>query len=244
MTTPTRSVASDYAVAGILLFLYNNDANNTLHSYPIETLCDRLTSSVNPEFSLERTGKFVHMIESLGIGTFFDDPFAVPVFQISDDAISKFFTGRANARDIYARAWNLELEWLKTAFVKPEFWEQVDRESLELASTLIPSHTGSLTLDSNSEAFKQASELLDELLQKLSKSNDVGAMSPTEVAAAQEEVTIIRGELSKAEVEGPDFFHMSRQTLTWIAKQAVGSVVGALALAALAAIFNIPIIPF
>jgi hypothetical protein len=238
-----RTVASDYAVAGILMYLHNSDPDSATHSYSIDTLSESLSSYVDSGFTPDRTEKFVRVIERMGIGEFFEDPFADPIFQISDSRILGFFTSRANTSDIFARAWNLDLPWLKSAFAKGEFWEQVDQEEDEMTA-LLPIEAGQVHFQSNSDAFKEASELVDELLQKLEHSNDVGRLKPEELEQAQFEVAKIKEGLEAESVESPAYFKVTRATLVWIAKQAAGAVVGALALTALVAIFNIPLVSF
>tara|TARA_E500000305_G_scaffold87907_2_gene74499 strand:+ start:380 stop:1117 length:738 start_codon:yes stop_codon:yes gene_type:complete len=244
-----KVIASDYAAAAAMLLLYDGSSNpfdeaEHIHSFTINQLSDRLSASVSDGFDFERTEKVVLILSILGVGKFYDDPFADKVFQVSDSEIQRFLSGRGRTSDLYGRAWNLGLDWLKTAFDKTEFWEEFDKEDLNLVTVLLPAEEETFPLDHNSSAYQEASKAFDDLLDAMKTSNDIGSLSDEEAEQARKEVEELKQELDAESVNLPSFGDKARVVLSWIGKEAAGAAIGALATAALVALAKLLSIPF
>ena len=213
--------------------------DDTIHRFTIAKLSDLLTAHASDGFDLDRTQKVIRILVGLGVGKFFDDPFADRIFQVTDNEIQHFFNRRIRSDDLFGRAWNLGLDWLKTAFDKTEFWEEFDREPVELVAILPRFENEELALDHNSKAYQDAAEAFDELLKALETTNDVGNLSEDEIEEARVAVKQLKAEIDGDFIELPGFANRARLILTWIGKEAAGAVVGGLAIAALVAVANL-----
>jgi hypothetical protein len=234
-----KVIASDYAVAGVLKYLYDSITDDRVHSFTLENLANMLRFNLNDGFTDGRVEKIVKIINSLGAAEFLDDPFADPILQIESDRIRKFLEYRNNFEGVYRKSWDLGLDWLRSAYKKDVFWGEFDKEPFELGSSLVPVADGFVTLNHNSADYKQATSLIDDFLEKLRDSNDVGEMTAEDIDLAIVEVQSVKAELQQPSVAMPAFGENVRSIFGWIAKQAAGSIVGALALAALTALFNL-----
>ena len=235
-------IASDYAVAAALLRIYDAKGDvfeSDLHSFTIDTLSDRLSSTVSPEFDLNRTDKIIKIILAHGIGSFFEDPFADEIFQISDTQISQFFQSRANSKTVFARAWNLGIEWVVTAFKNEKFWEEFDKEGIEVIQFRVaPTHQFDEE-SVNPDAIRAAREAFAAVVEALDKSNDLGALQDDDVAEIRAELVELQNQLDDPEPDLVSIANRARAALGWIAKEAASAAVGALAIAAYLALLRV-----
>lgn len=98
----------------------------------------------------------------------------------------------------------------------------------------IPASDRIVTLDHNNPKLASAISDAKQLVAQLRETNDVGNLSPEAVALAVEEVSEIAMSLERPAVRMPAFGDRVVSTLTWIAKEAAGALVGAAALGLLA----------
>jgi DNA-binding MarR family transcriptional regulator len=98
----------------------------------------------------------------------------------------------------------------------------------------IPASDRVVTLDHNSPDLAKAISDAKQLAAQLQETNDVGNMSPEAVAVAVEEVAEIAMSLERPAVRMPAFGDRVASTMTWIAKEAAGALVGTAALGLLA----------
>ncbi|MCV0381847.1 MAG: hypothetical protein K5799_00125 [Erythrobacter sp.] len=239
-----RAIASDYAAAGALLSIFDGREMNEVHSFTLQQLQTQFSFNLNEGFDYDRTVKVVKTLQKLGLGEFYEDPFADPIFQVGNRAIYNFLVDRSNVGDIYGRAWNLGVDWLKTAFENSHFWEEFDREPHQLAGIVVPKREDVYPFDHNSAAYKEAKDLIDELLSSLRTGNDVGQLSAQDVVEATGKVESLRDDLEDPNTSSYDLVASAKDVLSWIGKQAAGAVVGALSISLLIAIVNLVSVPF
>jgi hypothetical protein len=98
----------------------------------------------------------------------------------------------------------------------------------------VPASDRIVSLDHNNPDVVRAIADAGHLAKQLRESNDVGKLSPEAVAVAVQEVAEIAMSLKGPAVRMPAFGDRATATLSWIAKEAGGAVIGAAALGLIA----------
>lgn len=106
----------------------------------------------------------------------------------------------------------------------------------KLANAPIPAADRIVRIDHNSKESKEFSAALQKLTESIRTSNDFGNFTEEEVEAVKFEVSMIDPGERQQWVRPSYIWQVAKSTLLWIADKAAGAVIGALALAALAAL--------
>jgi hypothetical protein len=100
----------------------------------------------------------------------------------------------------------------------------------------VPASDRIVRYDDNRPAFDEAREAVAALSASLSSGNDVGNLTDEDVLLARQELQILQHALACESIRTAWLFSVSRKTLLWIGGAAAGTIVGQLALNALARI--------
>ena len=103
----------------------------------------------------------------------------------------------------------------------------------------IPASDRTVTLDHNSESYKEAVRKVEETIATLSKANDIGELLPGEQATAVSALTEGKKLLAAKELRWSSVQAFLIPKLRWIADKAAGSLVGKFAIGAIEAIIRL-----
>jgi uncharacterized protein len=121
------------------------------------------------------------------------------------------------------------------AQIEDPFSEPKDLKT-RLSEAPIPVSDGFVNIDHNSKEFLEFRAAFRKFEKSLHTSNDLGEMSPQELEIAKFETSQIGSESERDWLRPAHMWTIAKSTLLWIAERAADSVVGTLALAALAAL--------
>lgn len=106
----------------------------------------------------------------------------------------------------------------------------------EADGQIVPASDRIVRLDHNSDAYGKAVTEINALSEAIRSNNNFGNMTKEAVSVATAEVDSLKRELEGEAVRASAFWDRAKSLLGWIAREAGGALVGAVALGALAAI--------
>jgi uncharacterized protein YegP (UPF0339 family) len=113
-----------------------------------------------------------------------------------------------------------------------------------LRNAQIPASDRVVNIDHNSGEFRDFKKAFEKFEENLRVTNDFGRMSSDEIDVAKFEAARIGPEGQRPLIRPAHVWITAKSTLLWIVQQAAGSIIGALALAVLAALATMLGIPF
>lgn len=121
--------------------------------------------------------------------------------------------------------------------------EDLDSDQRDLIQRLrrteVPASDRTVRFDHNSQKFNDFEVAYRELVAAIKAANDFGGQTDDQVEAIKAELDLLSQMKNQFVVRTSQIWQFAKNTLLWIAEQALGAIIGSLALAALAALASL-----
>lgn len=108
-------------------------------------------------------------------------------------------------------------------------WARIARASVPAADRVV-------SLDHNSEVYRNFSSVLDDLEKGIRTSNELATMNSDALEAMKSEIKLLRTQVDQNEGRPAHIWVLAKSTLFWVADASASAVIGMLALAVLSAL--------